>query len=719
MNKGTNLTLIAFQTAHKALRNTFTWVLLLFGLHASTALAAKLPLAIDRHALVTRHNLMFTTVNPQETMQVGNGEIAFGVDVTGLQTFYGNTLAQWGWHSFPLPEGKAISDFAMTPVEVHGRKVGYPITSDGQKELYTWLRENPHRLNLGRLSFVLDGKPIQPGDVTEIKQTLDLWHGVITSSYQLKGQIVQVETTCHPKLDALAVKVTSPLIANQALSIEIAFPYGQPAARDSADWKSPDRHETQFIQRGKRQVAFARRLDQDRYEATLSWEGNGVVQKDKAHTYRLLCQGPDDTLALVCQFSKQPPKDSNPTFNKLLTTATAHWESFWKTGGAIDLSGSKDKRWLELERRIVLSQYLLAINEAGSLPPQESGLLNNCGWSGKFHLEMHWWHGAHYGLWGRWDMFDRSLGWYRDILPAAKDLAKGQGYRGARWPKMVGPEGRDSPSNVGPLLIWQQPHPIFYAEEAYRINPSKTTLEKWQDIVFESAEFMASYAWKNPQTGKYDLGPMLKVAAEVNNAPETRNPAFELSYWRYGLRTAQSWRQRMGLAPNHVWQEVLDNLAPLPIEEGVYVLYEGVSSKIMWTKYNHSHTDVIGAAAFLPGDGVDWEVMARTFEKTMACYKMDGLWGWDFPWLAMAASRLNQPQKAIDALLSESKKNKYSACGVNMGGPANSYFPGNGGLLYAAAMMAAGWDGAPDRPTPGFPNDGSWVVKWEGLKKAP
>ena len=67
----------------------------------------------------------------------------------------------------------------------------------------------------------------------------------------------------------------------------------------------------------------------------------------------------------------------------------------------------------------MLSQYLLATNEAGSLPPQESGLFNN-GWYGKFHLEMHWWHAAHYALWDRWPLFERSLDWYRRILPSAR-----------------------------------------------------------------------------------------------------------------------------------------------------------------------------------------------------------------------------------------------------------------------------------------------------------
>ncbi len=45
------------------------------------------------------------------------------------------------------------------------------------------------------------------------------------------------------------------------------------------------------------------------------------------------------------------------------------------------------------------------------------------------------------------------------------------------------------------------------------------------------------------------------------------------------------------------------------------------------------------------------------------------------------------------------------------------YLPSNGGLLAAIAMMAAGWDGAPARHAPGFPDDGSWVVRVEGIGK--
>jgi len=50
-----------------------------------------------------------------------------------------------------------------------------------------------------------------------------------------------------------------------------------------------------------------------------------------------------------------------------------HWQRFWSTGGAVDLSGSADPRARELERRIVLSQHLTAINCSGSATARDPG----------------------------------------------------------------------------------------------------------------------------------------------------------------------------------------------------------------------------------------------------------------------------------------------------------------------------------------------------------
>ncbi len=368
---------------------------------------------------------------------------------------------------------------------------------------------------------------------------------------------------------------------------------------------------------------------------------------------------------------------------------------------------------MELERRIVLSQYVMAINEAASMPPQESGLVNN-GWFGKYHFEMLWWHEAHYALWDRIELMDKSMGIYKSNLVSSQRRAKEQGYSGARWPKTLGDnEQWEWPCEITPMLIWQQPHPIFFAELEYRNKPTTQTLQKWKEVVIQSADFMASYAFYNKQQDRYVLGYPLQVVSENANPRTTINPAYELSYWRTGLLLAQKWRARLKMPANPAYAKVLAKLSKLPVQEGKYVSWENIDS--MWTKYNFEHPALIGAYGMLPGDGVDTAVMDSTFVAVNRTWRFNHTWGWDFPMLAMAAAKLGHGEKAIDYLLNYSSFVMDEHGLVGGGGPF-PYFPGNGGLLYATALMTAGWDAAPKRNAPGFPQDGSWVVKWEGLK---
>ena len=86
----------------------------------------------------------------------------------------------------------------------------------------------------------------------------------------------------------------------------------------------------------------------------------------------------------------------------------------------------------------------------------------------------------------------------------------------------------------------------------------------------------------------------------------------------------------------------------------------------------------------------------------------------------MTAARLGEPSIAMDALMMDVPKNRYLPNGHNYQRTPGLtiYLPGNGGLLSAVAMMAAGWDGAPHKHAPGFPNDG-WTVRAEGLRGLP
>jgi hypothetical protein len=651
-------------------------------------LGAPAGLMIDRRELVRRHNPTLCDFDPCAPLSVGNGEFAFTADITGLQTcpeLYEKamplcTQSQWGWHSFPRVAG---DDLRLTEFDTYGRKVGYATSGKGQEELFEWLRQNPHRLHLGRIGFRLRRQQIVP-----ISQSLDLWTGVLRSRFQADGREVEVETCCHPRLDAVAVRM------HPAMEVEFSFPYASPEMT-AADWQSGGRHRSTLESRDGCYV-IRRELDRDDYLVRIA---AASLTQDGPHSFRVTAT------EFVCQFSRREAREPLPDAARVFADSAAHWEKFWSGGGAIELAPSRDPRGRELERRIVLSQYLTAIQCAGSLPPQETGLTCNS-WYGKFHLEMHWWHAAHFALWGRATLLERSMDWYIRTLPQAHVKAKEQGYRGARWPKMVGPEGRDSPSPIGPLLIWQQPHPIALAELIYRAHPNRATLLKYAEVVFESAEFMASYAHYDARGGRYVLGPPVIPAQENHPPRETWNPTFELEYWAHGLALAETWRRRLRLGPLRTWREVRTKLSELPAKDGVYLAHENCPQT--FTERNRDHPSMLGALGVLPGVKVNRDTMRRTLSKVLESWRWADTWGWDYPMVAMTAARLGEPALAVDALMMETPKNTWLANGHNWQ-RANLplYLPGNGGLLAAVAMMASAWQG--------FPKDG-WTVRCEGLQ---
>ena len=675
--------------------------------------AALLPLShpayaarkIDRKAVVTRHNPEIREGNLRGPMQVGNGEFAFGFDISGMQTFSdnANTMSNWGWYRFPLPQGQRPEDFRGAEWEAQGRMVRYDIPNPEQGALRDWMVRNPQRINLGRIGLVLikdDGSRAGIGDLTDPVQRLDLWTGTATSRYSIDGREVVVTTVGHPEKDAVAVRIESEKVADGTVGISLRFPFPSNTEFGSAaDWDSPGRHLTE-LSPGTHMASFHRQLDDTNYDVHVQWDAGAVLRRTQEHCYELIPATDAREISFVVCFDKIVGNAAVPTFAQTRSASARHWREFWEGGGAIDLSGSSDSRWRELERRGVLSQYVMAVNEAGSLPPQESGLVNN-GWYGKYHHEMIWWHCTHYALWGRWKMASGMMEVFADNLATYRRKAAMQGYDGARWPKTIGDHAWwEWPLETTALLIWQQPHPIFYAELEYRQHPTRETLEKWRDVVFETADFMASYAHYDAAADRYVLGYPLQVVGENADPRTTINPTFELSYWLTGLRIAGLWRERLGLPAKAEYGRVCDKLSPLPVQQGVYVSWENIDG--MWTRYNWEHPALIGAYGMLPGDGVDIPTMERTLMKVHREWKLHETWGWDFPMLAMCAARLGKPEMAVDYLL-DYPAFDFDACGLVGGGRAPfPYFPGNGGLLYAVAMMAAGWDGAPSGNAPGF-----------------
>ena len=674
---------------------------------------------IDREAVVKRHRVCTTGTLLKSPAQVGNGKFAFGMDITGLQTFVPfNTLSDWSWHSFPLPKGMRAEDYRPVAVETHGKKIAYELRNPDQPELSEWLTKNPHRYNLGRIGFRLlreDGTEAREIDLGNARQEIDLWTGVVYSRFELNRKEVKVRTVCHPDKDMIGVSIESELLNDGNMSIYLDFPYpdGRYFKHYIGRYDTISGHTSTFEKLAPNSVRIARKMDDTHYYATLDWTGPATFSREseKAHTF-LLQPRHTSTFSFTCCFSPEPVADVTEPVASIERKSAASWEKYWRSGAAVDLSGSKDPRWLELERRIVLSQYLMRANESGLFPPQESGLVNN-GWFGRFHFEMIWWHGVHYGLWNRMECFDNYLNVYKDFMPEALERAKSEGRSGARWPKCTGNFNREWPGSAHAYLIWHEPHPIYFAEMQYRQKPAPETLEKWKDVVLNTADYMADYLFYDKKTKQYVLGPPVVVVSENTDPLQTINPIFELGYFRYGLRTALEWADRLGLSEKRTkkWKEVLSKMAPLPVADVVYTTYEGIPD--MWTKYTYEHPALTGVYGMLPGDGVDLPTFKRTLEKVSKEWQFNRIWGWDFPMLAMAAARTGQPALAIDMLMHPSAGFQFDEHGLATGGPF-PYFPSNGALLTAVAMMCGGWDGS-EGEAPGFPKDGSWTVRYEGF----
>lgn len=671
---------------------------------------------IDRQAVVKRHNIITTSYSDKSPAQVGNGEFAFGMDITGLQTFKQfYTSSQWSWHSMPLPEGYKIKDYQPQMVKAHGHLIPYEMPNPGQPEISEWLAGNPHRFHLGQIGFILikaDGQEAKINDLKHIRQHTDLWTGVVSSYFEIEGVAVKVKTACHGQKDVIGVEVESSLIKEGRLQIKYSFPYPNPDMFTTFTYKKPDAHTTEMQKLTKNSIVFKRTMDDAQYNVILNWSDHADVIKNKEHTYHLIPKS-GSMLKFSTRFTQKRDDIEKVSADECYKSSIKLWKQYWQSGAAIDLSASTDSRWKELERRIILSQYVMRVNEAGSLPPQESGLVNN-GWHGRFHFEMIWWHGVHYALWNRWELLDRYLHIYNDFLPTSIKRAKKQGYKGARWPKCTANFDREWPHVIHATLVWQQPHPIYFAELDYRLHPTDETLKKWEKIVFETADFMADFAVFQKEKERYVLGPPIYIVSENTNWETTTNPTFELSYWLFGLKTAQKWRERQKMAQIEKWNDIINKLSPLPIQDGVYVTHEGIED--MWTKFNYEHPALIGTLGMLPGEGVDPTTFRKTLDKVLETWNLENTWGWDFPMLAMAFARSGNPEKAIDMLLYPTDAFGFDEHGLSVGGPY-PYFPANGGLLTAIAMMTAGWEGSQE-DIPGFPKNG-WIIKHEGFNKLP
>ncbi|BDZ64681.1 hypothetical protein [Agromyces mangrovi Wang et al. 2018] len=686
---------------------------------------------IDRRAVVDRHAIELTAAHPEHVLSVGNGDFAFTADVTGMQTFTDFhspalavrrgetavntcTMSSWGWHEMPNPEGFVLDD-AMSTYETARGPVSYPDRYDMQAAMQgqltdemrpgAWLHANPQRMDLGRIGLELRqtsdaAAEADPSVLRDIRQVQDLWTGEIRSSFTYAGSRVDVVTVADPDASTVAFRIRSALLADGRARVGLRFPYPSDGFFQTDDWDAGERHESTLRSRTGGAVV-ERIVDAARYSVALDVTGGRMARGDAPHAFHVDASG--DELELVAAF--RPDDDASApatSFAEVRERSAAWWARFWESGAAVDLAASSDPRAPELERRVVLSQALTAVHCSGHLPPAETGLVTNS-WQGKFHLEMHWWHAAHFAMWGRPELLERSLDWYLTVLDSARDTAARQGYPGARWPKQAGPDGRESPDPIGSLIAWQQPHVLYLLDLVWRATPEAgraALVARFGELVEETAAFMA--AFPEERDGELHLGPPIMPAQEFYDSRTTTDPTYELAYWWWGLEIAQRWRERAGRRRDEAWTDVQRRLATPKVVDGCYV---AVATDEPMRR--DDHPSLLMALGFVPETPIiDPEIMSATLDDVWDDWQWPTAWGWDFPVIAMTATRLGRGGLAFDALLRDEVKNTVTPVGHNpqMGAILPLYLPGNGSLLAAVALIAQTGTAAP-----------GWTVRAEGF----
>ncbi|KAF3015850.1 hypothetical protein E8E14_006613 [Neopestalotiopsis sp. 37M] len=698
-------------------------------------LGALLPILasalIDRQTVVSQFNIIRTDLIDNETtpLQVGNGNFAFNVDNTGMQSFLPfNTLSSWAWHNDSLPtDGELLSDYHGVPMLTHGRNVSYDIPDPDLPAVSQWLIANPNRINLGRIGLKYQGNTLSPTNITEPRQELNLWTGTITSSFKLNDEDVTVVTQGDFESDAVTFDITSALVSSGELEVELDFPY--PPIHSTAYkyevfvgvYDFPLNHTTNIVDDDAENgtIHVYHELQETSYYLNLRWplDSSLTLSRDepqgsnttKAHSYTLglgaTSSALNDSISFTAHFSPEQEVPALPSH--IQAQNTADWSDYWSNGGFVDVTASSNPNATELQRRIVLSQYHVRVNSAPQgQSPQESGLMNN-GWYGKFHMEMVVWHNAHWSTWGRQEHFDAIFpALYEALLPSSLARAQNMGWEGARWPKMTQTiTGSSAPGGINGLLMWQQPHVMYLATLAYQAAPNQSTLERWDEVLTATADYMASYAWYNASSGYYDLGPPAYGVTENTPPTESLNLAYEIAYWRYGLDVARGWKEKLGQEIPVAWTTVAESLAPPPQVDGLYTVYEGLNSS-WWndTSLNGDPRSLIMLQGILPDTpAVDPEVALRTADKVWEVWGDASIRGWGRPVLAINSARIGNPERAIYHLTAYDYW-KFDDAGFAVrggdGGTPPPFMPGNAGFLYAVQSPTWQQAGKDQKTTP-------------------
>lgn len=584
---------------------------------------------------IIKYNLKFNHIDSKNPVTIGNGDFAITLDQTGTQSLYEtykdiplSTMSNKNWF---YKDKKNIK-----PSYVDGK--AYMLFNLDNDPNYQTNRQYPFKYSFMQILLYDNDKLIDINNIKDVKQELDLYKGIVTSSFNYKEKNNKTTSFIYQDHDEFNFKL-------QSDNLNLALKFNYPS----------------YTKNGYRLDILPNVLVKEDRITLLYDDKNSLSFKLKSSSkYQIV----ENTLIF---------DDNNVSFSLALDEIKEGklLDEFWKCDNGIIIDNE------ELVKKMVLSKYLLHVNSTGIYPPQESGLTYNC-WNSKFHLEMHLIH----SLWNIYnnhvDDLVKSFDYYLSIMPSSLKRASLNGYKGLRFPKMTGPDGEDSPSNIGPLLIWQAPHILFMLQEIYYLYNKENIIKKYEPLISGTIDFMISFL--TLKDSKYQMLDPLLEACESIPLDRCQNPSFELEYWRYTLERQPKIDTVLYGHQRYDYLDITSKIITPKEDDGIYLKTYGVIDK--YDLYKDHPTEGF-LMSFFKSKIVDKEKMVKTIDYILKNMDLSSYWGWDFPFLGLSLLNCGEIEKSIEVTQLNTINNQYLYNGYNTSprDDLRAYLPGNGAFL--------------------------------------
>ena len=584
---------------------------------------------------IIKYNLKFNHIDSKNPVTIGNGDFAITLDQTGTQSLYEiykdiplSTMSNKNWF---YKDKKDIK-----PSYVDGK--AYMLFNLDNDPNYQINRQYPFKYSFMQILLYDNDKLIDINNIKDVKQELDLYKGIVTSSFNYKEKINKTISFIYQDHDEFNFKL-------QSDNLNLALKFNYPS----------------YTKNGYRLDILPNVLVKEDRITLLYDDKNSLSFKLKSSSkYQIV----ENTLIF---------DDNNVSFSLALDEIKEGklLDEFWKCDNGIIIDNE------ELVKKMVLSKYLLHVNSTGIYPPQESGLTYNC-WNSKFHLEMHLIHSL-------WNIYNNHVGdlvksfdYYLNIMPSSLKRASLNGYKGLRFPKMTGPDGEDSPSNIGPLLIWQAPHILFMLQEIYYLYNKENIIKKYEPLISGTIDFMISFL--TLKDSKYQMLDPLLEACESIPLDRCQNPSFELEYWRYTLERQPKIDTVLYGHQRYDYLDITSKIITPKEDDGIYLKTYGVIDK--YDLYKDHPTEGF-LMSFFKSKIVDKEKMVKTIDYILKNMDLSSYWGWDFPFLGLSLLNCGEIEKSIEVTQLNTINNQYLYNGYNTSprDDLKAYLPGNGAFL--------------------------------------